>query len=303
MDTGRRRSALSYIPGLANNAVLQLIIASGLSYVMLSLVWAVITLVYQDQGNFNQYILPNLAMPSTLLAFKAHWWTVVVYGWMQYPHAFFELLSNMVWLYCFGSVVQMLVGPKQIIPLFAYSLFFGGVAYVLALLLPGELGKTTAYLLGPRAGLMGMAAAAVTLTPQYRLYLTETFSIPLLVVAGVFAFLMVIGSGFYLPVIIVLIAGALTGFGYIKLLHAGYRPGHWMYQLTNKIASTVTPDEEALRRKNSNKRNEVLNKMYEPRNGVSQSRIDAILDKINQKGYNSLTADEKETLMRVGKEK
>ncbi|MCW3123891.1 MAG: rhomboid family intrarane serine protease [Flavipsychrobacter sp.] len=303
MDTGRRRSALSYIPGLANNAVLQLIIASGLSYVMLSLVWAVITLVYQDQGNFNQYILPNLAMPSTLLAFKAHWWTVVVYGWMQYPHAFFELLSNMVWLYCFGSVVQMLVGPKQIIPLFAYSLFFGGVAYVLALLLPGELGKTTAYLLGPRAGLMGMAAAAVTLTPQYRLYLTETFSIPLLVVAGVFTFLMIIGSGFYLPVIIVLLAGALTGFGYIKLLNAGYRPGQWMYQLTHKIASTVTPDEEALRRKNSAKRNEVLSKMYEPRNGVSQSRIDAILDKINQKGYNSLTAEEKETLMRVGKEK
>jgi membrane associated rhomboid family serine protease len=302
METGRRRSALSYIPGYANNAVLQLIIASGVIYVLLSLIWAVITLVYNGDSNFNLYFIPNLALPNNLAAFSGHWWTLIVYGWMQYPHGFWEMLSNMLWLYCFGSVVQMLVGHRQVIPMYFYCVVMGGVFYLLATLLPGELGKSPAYILGPRAGLMGMAAAAVTLTPQYRLYLTETFSLPLIGVAAVFTFLMIIGSGFYLPVIIMLIGGGLMGFAYIKLLKAGYRPGDWMYQLTSKIASTVTPDEDALRIKNAGKRNEILNKMYEPRNGISQKRIDDILDKINQKGYNSLSSEEKETLLRAGKE-
>ena len=76
----------------------------------------------------------------------------------------------MLWLYCFGSVVQMLVGPRQVIPLYAYCLVAGGALYLLAQFLPGAWGKIPAVigLVGPRAGLMGMTVAAVTLTPKYR---------------------------------------------------------------------------------------------------------------------------------------
>jgi hypothetical protein len=196
----------------------------------------------------------------------------------------------------------MLVGHKQVIPLFIYALIFGGVCYLLGQLLPGEFGRSMLYILGPRAGLMALAAAAVTLTPGYRFYLTETFSIPLLVAAGVFAALMILGTGFFLPVIFMLVGGGLTGFGYIKLLQAGYRPGHWMYQVTGRIARTVTPDENAIWQKRNGRRNDVLHSMYEPKTGISQKRIDDILDKINQKGYNSLSSEEKDILMRAGKE-
>ncbi len=304
MSTGRKRSALSYIPGLTNNAVLKLIIFSAVLYIMLALTWAVIMLVYQGMPIYEQYFLPNLALPA-LSGIKSHWWTLFTYGWFyNFPGGFWELVSNMVWLYCFGSVVQMLVGPKQVIPLYIYCLLAGAVFYLLSQVLPGELGKAphTIGLLGPRAGLIGMAAAAVTLTPQYRFYLTETFSIPIMAVAGVFAVLMIIGSGFYLPVIFMLLGGGLVGFGYVRLLRAGYRPGEWMYQVTGKIEGLVTPDENAAWKRHNNKRTEILNKIYEPKNGVSQKRIDDILDKINQKGYNSLSAEEKDTLLRAGKE-
>ena len=303
MSTGRKRSALSYIPGLTNNAVLKLIIFSAVLYVILALTWAVIMLVYQGMPIYEQYFLPNLALP-TLSGIKGHWWTVLTYGWFYNLPGFWELVSNMLWLYCFGSVVQMLVGSKQVIPLYLYCLLVGGIFYLLSQVLPGELGKTphTIGLVGPRAGLIGLAAAAVTLTPQYRFYLTETFSIPILVVAGVFAVLMIIGSGFYLPVIFMLAGGGLMGFGYVKLLKAGYRPGEWMYQVTGKIEGLVTPDENAAWKRHNKSRNQILDKMYEPKHGISQKRIDDILDKINQKGYNSLSAEEKDTLMRAGKE-
>lgn len=150
--------------------------------------------------------------------------------------------------------------------------------------------------LGSRAGLMAMAAAAVTLTPRYRFYLTEHFSVPLLAVAGVFAALMFIGSFSYIPTLALVVAGGLSGFGYVKLLKAGYRPGNWMYSLSHKVASLVTPNEEVLRAKRSKDSN------YNRYGQVSQSRVDSILDKINQKGVNSLTAEEREILAKASKE-
>ena len=42
----------------------------------------------------------------------------------------------------------------------------------------------------------------------------------------------------------------------------------------------------------------MLNNIYEPKQGITQKNIDDILDKINQKGYNSLSAAEKETLLK-----
>ncbi len=303
MNKGQKRSALSYIPGLANNAVLKLIIFSATAYMILAITWAITMIVYQgDTRIFATYFIPNLALPSSLGVFKGHWWTIVTYGLFHYQNSFMELLSNMLWLYCFGSVVQMLVGHRQVIPLYLYCLLTGGAFYLIGQLFPGSWGACPPYILGPRAGLIGMAAAAITLTPKYRFYLTERFSIPLALVAGIFAVLMVFSSGFYLPVIFMLAGGGIMGFAYVKLLHAGYRPGQWIYVLFGKIESLVTPNENMLRQKNSSRRNEVLNRIYEPKNGVSQKHIDAILDKINQKGYNSLTADEKRALMQAGKE-
>jgi len=273
--------------------------ASGVAFVVLGVSWAIIKIVYEgNDANFNQYFIRNLALPS-LQVFKTHWWTLLTYGWFHF-NGFWELLSNMLWLYCFGSVVQMLVGHRQIIPLYVYSLLTGGAFYLLTQLLPVSMPATIG-ILGSRAGLMGMAAAAVSLTPQYRFYLTETFSVPILVVAGVFAALMIIGSGFFLPVILMLAGGALMGFWYIKLLKAGYRPGEWMYSFSEKVESLVTPNENALWLKQSKKRNEGAGAMYEPKNGISQKRIDDILDKINQKGYNSLSKEEKDILLRAAK--
>jgi membrane associated rhomboid family serine protease len=300
MSIRRKRSVLSYVPGLTNNALLQLIIASGVAFAILGIIWAIIKIVYLgDDANFDQYFIANLALPS-LQVFKTHWWTLLTYGWFHF-HGFWELLSNMLWLYCFGSVVQMLVGYKQVIPLYAYSLVAGGAFYLLAQLLPVSMPNTPG-ILGPRAGLMGMAAAAVTLTPQYKFWLTERLGIPIILVAGIFAALMIIGSGFFLPVILMLAGGALMGFCYVKLLKAGYRPGEWMYIFSEKIESLVTPDENAARERQRKKKNDAISSLYEPKNGISQKRIDDILDKINQKGYNSLSKEEKDVLLRAGKE-
>ncbi|MCD6010381.1 MAG: rhomboid family protein [Flavipsychrobacter sp.] len=301
MNTGRKRSGLLYIPGYSNNAVLQLIFFSAGASVMLGVTWGILQIVYEgDASNFLHYFLPNIGLPP-LSGFKYRFWTILTYGWFNYTGQFnlsflLNMLSNMLWLYCFGSLVQMLVGHKQVIPLYTYSLVTGGVFYLLVQLFPGKQSQI-ASLLTPQAGLVGLATAAVTLAPQYRFYITETFRIHILVVAGIFAFLMLMGSGFYLPVILLMVGGGLMGYGYVKLLKAGYRPGEWMYSFSSKVNSTFDP---GLRSKKQDAR--WGSSRQEMVNGVSQKRIDDILDKINQKGYNSLSAEEKEILLRAGKE-
>jgi hypothetical protein len=113
---------------------------------------------------------------------------------------------------------------------------------------------------------------------------------------------MIMGSGFWMPVIFMLIGGGFAGFLYVKALQAGYRPGGWIYAIKARLEGLVTPSPDAEWKRHSKTRNKMLDKIYEPKHGISQKRIDDILDKINQKGYNSLSAEEKDTLMRAGKE-
>ena len=268
MRSPQRRSALSYVPGLTNNAVLQLIILSSVLYLILAVIWAIIRIVYPDDGNFYVYFVPALGLPALSLL-KYHFWTVVTYGWFLYPGRFWELFTNMLWVYCFGSVIQFLVGHRQVFPLYIYGI---------------------------------VAGASVTLSPQYRLYLTEYFSIPLAVVAGVFALLIVLSTGFYLPSLLMLVGGATAGYVYIKILRAGYRPGAWLYSLIETVEGLVTPKERASKLRSNNRRTVPLGHTQDFSGRPSQQKVDELLDKINQKGYDSLTDQERELLKRASQQ-
>ncbi|MBA3829971.1 MAG: rhomboid family intramembrane serine protease [Taibaiella sp.] len=293
------RSPLSYIPGYSRNSVIQLIVASGVGYVSIQLVRICILMFTNKYDAFYQIVIPDLALPALPL-YKTKVWTLLTYGWVHL--GFWELFSNMIWLYCFGNLVQVMVGYKQVIPLFIYSLISGGIFYLLCQLIPGLTPVGGLSLLGCQAGLMGLAAAAVTLTPTYRFYIGPTFSLPLPVIAGVFALLMLMNTHLMLPLIFLLLGGALCGFVFIKLLRNGYKPGEWAYNLLEKMEKMVTPGNNVGWNKNNKKRNQVLN-TYSIKNGISQKRVDELLDKINQKGYNSLSAEEKDLLTRAGKDK
>jgi membrane associated rhomboid family serine protease len=300
MGTVYKRSISSYIPGYSKNAVLQLIIYSGTAYVVYNLIWAImVPMLRYDQISFDEHFTGNLALPA-LSVFKLKFWTLLTYGW--FSTGFWNLVSNMVWLYCFGSLVQIMIGYKQIIPVFIYSLIAGGIFYMLCQFIPGRAFEVNTPLFGPQAGLMGLAIASLTITPNYRFFLTDRFSLPLALVVGIFAVLMIVYTHGQLSLLLLLAGGGLMGFAYVKLLRSGYKPGEWMYDLYGRLEQTVTPDERINRQKNNKRRSQILNKIYEPKQDITQKRIDDILDKINHKGYKSLSQEEKEILLRAGKE-
>lgn len=284
-----------FIPRYNQNAVLQIIIASGVGFISYHLARIILKIVEASENTFPEYFTENVALPETA-QFLNKFWTIFTYGWVH--NGFWELFSNMLWLYAFGSLVQMLVGYKQVIPLFVYALAIGGIFYEVSQLIPGTAFTVHYNLLGAHAGVMALAVAALTISPNYRFYFGEHFSIPIIVIACIYFFLALIGSNMDMPRIFLLAGGAATGFGYVKLLQAGYQPGIWVYNMFSGLEKTFTPDDNAIK-KHSRKRSQVL-KTNPPRQDSRQKRVDELLDKINQKGYNSLTKEEKEFLLNAG---
>ncbi len=293
-----RRSSFT-IPGYNQNAVLQLIVACGVGFIIYHMS-RVTQIVFGVPGGLAAANTDTYTALAPLQQFRQHPWTLLTYGWMH--RGFMEWLSNMVWLYCFGNVVQNLVGHRQVIPTFIYGQLLGGVFFLLTWLIPGLTSAPIA-IMTANAGVMALAAATVTLAPKYRFYIGENFSIPLLVVFGIFVALNGLTYASHLPMLMMSIGGMAAGFLTMTALQRGYRPGEWMYSLSSGIGGSMTPDEYRRPAAGSKRRSKVIALSRKPtEKEVTQHRVDEILEKIHQRGYASLTPEEREMLMQASKE-
>jgi membrane associated rhomboid family serine protease len=296
-DSMPKRLPNFQVPGFGQNDVLQLIAASGTGFIAYHLA-RVSLIVFGFTGTSAMAsVLPYAGLPP-IADFPAHFWTLLTYGWVH--NGFFEWVSNMVWLYCFGNALQMLVGYRQVIPLYIYGLLGGGAFCLLSQLLPSPAMAPNGIIITGQPGVMALLAALITLTPKYRFYIGENFSIPLLLVAAIY--LLLTALAFRDPAHLMLNVGAaLTGFLTMSAIKRGRHPGRWMYDLTGRLGNIGTPNEYAHSQRSDSRRNRIINNVPNSRT-TAEKRVDEILDKINQRGYNSLSAEERELLLRASRE-
>lgn len=289
----------SGIPAFKENAVLKLIMGVGSCFIIYHLIRVTIMVAGGSPLIFPTLATANLALPE-VANFLPKAWTVITYGWLH--DGFWVLFSNMVWLYAFGSLVQMLVGHKQVIPLFMYSVIVAGFFYQLAQLIPGNYFNGRVAMVGAQGGVVGLAVAAITLAPDYKFYLSETMRIPLWLVVVIFFALQLMNANinFEGAPLFLLLGGAVMGYLYVILLRKGYRPGGWAYDLIDKVNNRFEVDDRKYVNRDNRKRNRTIS-LYspKPKQGITQQNIDAILDKINQQGYDALSKEDKETLMKA----
>lgn len=314
MKAAFTKSTQSRLSNYGQNALIQLIAACAVGFI-LSYALYIIRLVFSpDQKIMVEGVLKTVTFQNGISpyiglqpfnAFIHKPWVILTYVWahtgLSLSAAFFNLLSNMLWLYCFGSVIQSLVGYKEIIPLFIFSYILSGCLF---------LGVSAAWPLwfvnmGPFVGtlpcIMSFAIAAITLAPKFRFYIGDRFAIPLWLVLTVFVMLNVLTLGIdNIPMMTLCAGGALVGFAYIKLLKAGYAPGGSLYSISGKVQSWFTP-EDFNETYHQRKRLETF-KQLQSRQTTTEESIDSILDKINMKGYDALSPEEKEILLNASKE-
>jgi hypothetical protein len=216
---------------------------------------------------------------------------------------FFLTLINMLWLWDFGSILQNMAGNNRVIPVYLYGGFAGAIFFIAGnyALPPLRANIEYATILGANASVMAVAVAATTFTPNYRLFRMLNGGIPLWILTILFVIIDLAGS-YGTGTKIAHLGGALAGFLYVYSLQRGYDWGKWMNDVYLWFNNLFNPEKEV--KKPEKIREKVFyktgnQKPYIKKPVITQERIDDILDKINQKGYQYLSEEEKTILKKA----
>lgn len=236
---------------------------------------------------FNKNLLSWFTMPADPDSLLSRPWTLITHMFVH--DNIWKIFSNMLWLWCFGYILQDMAGNKKIIPLFIYGALGGAIAFILAYnFLPSLLAQLPfANAMGASAGVMAIAIATTMMSPGYRIFPMIGGGIPLWALTALYiiadmATLSFSDTGYLLSHI----AGAITGFLFVFFLRLGFDGGKWMNNFFDWVNNLFNPDKP---KKGKDIKEELFykssTKPYEKTANITQQRIDEILDKINQQGY------------------
>lgn len=283
-----------------NNALAQLIIINVVIFVVVGLITVVLTI--SGAPSVAELIHNQFEIPAVFSEFLQRSWTIITYAFMH--GGFFHILMNMLWFYWFGKLFVEYLGSDKLVAVYVLGALFGGLLYLLAYnTIPFFIDQTKDHhivMVGASAAVNAIIVAAATLLPNYTFYLIIIGPVKIKYIAAIAVLLSVFGTiegnaGGNLAHL----GGALIGFVYIKQLQVGINWGGW-------ITVTLTWFKNLFKSKPNVKvtyRSEgPTAKKTTPASGkASQTEIDAILDKISDRGYESLTKEEKEKLFNASK--
>ena len=294
--------------GQSNNALTMLIVVNLVIFVILTFLRVFYFFLYREDGHgdelFQQKILQWFVIPANFDELASKPWTVFTY---MFTHtSVLHILGNTLWLWAFGYIMQDLTGNRKLVPIYLYGGVAGAVAFVLSFnFLPGlQAQAANGVLLGASAGIMAIAVATTMIAPGYRIFPMLDGGIPLWVVTVLYLVIDLATIPYNNPGgHIAHLGGAFMGFLFIMFLRRGYDWSEWMHRVAEWMGNLFNPDRP---RKGKNIRDELFYKSsthpYKKTPNVTQQRIDDILDKINQKGFQYLTDEEKELLKRASQE-
>lgn len=288
-----------------NNALMMLIIMNVLVFILLHFIKTIYGLSHVPLDEFMKNTYAWFTLPADFTKFLQSPWALITSIFTQLNT--FLMLSNLFWLWTFGYILQDLVGNRKIIPLYLYGGIAGGIVFILTYNLVPQLQplKGTEVFFGSATSVVAIALAATVISPQYRLFPMINGGIPLWIITVVFFIIdfasMSRNPGFLFSHM----ASAAVGFFFGRALLNGNDWGAWMNTLYDRFTNLFNPEKKP-RKKNPVKQEVFYNtkgqQPYKKTANLTQQKVDEILDKINQKGYDRLTEEEKDLLRRASEE-
>ena len=276
------------------NAAIKLIFAN-VGIFLIVVLFKLVCIVAQVP-NLYVLIINYLKVPASLGTLLYQPWSLFSYMFLH--EGVMHILFNMLWLYWFSEIVILFLGDKKILPIYIMGGLAGAGLYILMYnTIPYFKGAMPiAYMAGASAGVMAIVWAAVALSPDYEIRLPILGNVKIKYIAIVSILIDIISipqgnAGGH----IAHIGGALMGYWYIRILQGGtdlaapftaignvFKPKP-VVKLTHisetKVAGKPIPSDKV------------------------QEKLDAILDKMNESGYDSLSKEEKDFLFRYSDEK
>lgn len=281
-----------------NNALMALIGINALLFVSFGLIQVIYYISKSSETAFQYEILRWFVVPAKLSSIASRPWTVFTYMFVHV--GFFFTLINMVWLWVFGSILQDLSGNSKIIPVYIYGGIAGVVFFTVISYAFPQLRSQVDYsfMLGGNAGIMAIALATTTLSPDYRLFKMLNGGIPLWILTILYIIIDFTGTA-EASQRLAHLGGGVMGFLFVVSLRKGHDWSTWMNRVYNWFTDLFNP-EKPIRQNQKIKEKVFYNtggqKPFIKRPVITQQRIDEILDKINQKGFNHLSDEEKSIL-------
>lgn len=284
-----------------NNSHVQLILINVAVFVVLA-VFKVFSLWF-GFGAFFDSVHLQFSLPSGFADFIVRPWTLITYFFTHDLRGLMHILFNMLALYWFGKLLVSYLGSDKLIAVYVLGGLAGGLLYLMVYNLipnpPAFLGER-AELVGASAAVFAIMVAAATLLPDYTFFLLFFGPVKIKWIAAIYIFLSFLGSvGQNAGGEIAHLGGALIGFVYIKQLQVGVNWGGWVTSTLHWISGLFSSRPKVkvtYRKEQAPKRPHSATP-----SGVSQQEIDAILDKISEGGYESLSKEEREKLFKASK--
>ena len=284
-----------------NNAHVQLIIINVVIYFALVILYILSAIPVVDVV-FN-IIYDQFSIPSVASEFFKRPWTLITYMFAHSVKDIFHILFNMLVLYWFGRLFVEYLGSAKLVALYVLGGLTGGLAYLLIYYI--GFGSANATMVGASGAIYAIVIGTAVLLPNYTFYLLffGPVKIKYIAIFYVVLSLLSVRQGVNLGGNIAHLGGAFMGFIYMKQLQAGINWGGWitttlqwfseLFQPKPKVKVSYRGDQKEKASASSSNKSTAKK--------VSQDEIDAILDKISDGGYESLTKEEREKLFKASK--
>lgn len=289
--------------GQEGNAIVGLLTLNIIFFLLLLTIKVIYFVFESPELAFQTQVLQYFEMPAQLIKLSERPWTILTY---MFCHTeVLHIISNMLWLWAFGFILQELTGNRKLIPIYIYGGLTGAVVFILSnyILPPLRPMINDSSLIGGNAAVMAVAVATTTLVPGYRFFRNLNGGIPIWVLTLVYVLIDFAGiASLSAAYSLAHLGGALAGFLFIYFLRKGRDGSIWMNNLYNWFMNLFNPNKKEGSAKEKVFYNTAGRTPYSKTANLSQQRVDEILDKINQKGYHFLTDEEKNILKRAAEE-
>ncbi len=317
------------------NMINRIIIVNVAVYLFINLAWVFLRV-------FNGWETPNLYVDiRNFLAISASGWHMLTHPWSLVTHmflheGFWHILWNMLFLFWFGRIFGDLLGDRRVLPLYLLGGFAGALFFFIGAALPNFPGAG-GVAFGASAAVLSIVVAAAVFAPDYNVRLLILGNVKLKYIAAFMVIMNVIGLGGDMNTggAFGHIGGIVMGFLFAWYLRRGtdltapIRSAiegidRWYHNLLRpskdhktrgpraafrggrSVTEPATKERPSFMRRaggSSRTTKSPDGKAPDDESTSHQEQLDAILDKIKDKGYNSLSKEEKEFLFRASNQK
>ncbi|MBL7700887.1 MAG: rhomboid family intramembrane serine protease [Ferruginibacter sp.] len=293
--------------GQPDNALVWLFVINVVFFLVLQTIKVAINVNDHSSDTFYARVVYWFQLPAETGSLSEKPWTVFTYMFSDVE--IMRALSNMLWLWAFGTVLQNLTGNKKLIPVYLYGGFAGALFFIAtAYLVPSNKAAIDSLaLLGANASVMAIAVAATMISPGYRFFSHIGGGIPVWILTVVYVAIdlgSLARTEAPAAFSVAHLGGAFAGLLFVSMLKKNMDGSVWMNNFYNWFINLFNPNKKKV--KNNVKERVFYNtggkNPYSKTANITEQRIDEILDKINQKGYNHLTKEEKDILKKASED-